>query len=1332
VTGRRGVQRKVDGRQEHLDWLSMVEVSGPFLTMPVLRRIWPTLDAVDPVTREALRVAFASGQDDPAEWIDFVLNGLLGWGDAIRRDGMTDLALDVPEHDARVEPSFTLADQQTGKARLLGIACRPGVHPTARIAGEAWAATPADRMALLCRHHDVPLGLVTDGRWWALVWAPRGGVTTTAAFDSVTWPEAADRVVVRAFASLMHRRRFFAVPAAETLPALLDESLKNQEEVTDALGVQVRRAVEQLVDAVGRHDLRTREAGGRGLDEVATAHDVYRAAVSVMMRVVFLLFAEERGLLPADNDLYAAAYSAGRLCDGLERRAQEATEEELEYSTAAWHRLLALFGAVYHGVVHPRLDLPSYDGSIFDPAEHRWLESVMVDDRTVLHMLRSVQYVHIKRERRRLSFRALDVEQIGYVYEGLLSYEGFRAETTMVGLVGKEGLEAEVPLRDLEQIATRTPDVPALAAALAEEYKDSKIGSPTALAKRLARLAGAARTDALRLLLAATGNDRALAERLMPFFGVLRRDLRDLPVVIRAGSLYVTQSRLRQHTGTHYTPRFLAEQVVDGALEPLVYSPGPLQTADKSQWRLRSSTEILALRVADIAMGSGAFLVAACRYLAARLVEARAAEGDIRAREHIAGDRPAAVDVEADPVVIQARRDVIEHCLYGIDINPMAVEIAKLSLWIVSMDPYRPFTFLDDRLVAGDSLLGITTLDQLEVMHLDTAKGRALHERAVLDFTTGVRTLITDVADQRRKLARMPGNDLTELDTKRQVLNEVQAMTERARLFADLTVGAALAHAGRGDRAQRDAAITAANHARLVTDGAPNAGERARDQAGRWLATDQPDGGFDRHPLHWPLEFPEVFERGGFDAIVGNPAFLGGQKLTGVLGTAYREYLVATIGRAVRGSADLVAYFLLRAHDVLNEWGQTGLIATNTLAQGDSREIGLDRIIARGTEIRLAVKSKPWPSRSALLQYCAVWTTCRRIAPGIARSLDGISVSEIDGSLDGASRVRGLPFRLIANSNVAFQGSIILGLGFTMEPDAATGLIAKDSRNRDVLFPYLNGQDLNSRPDCSAGRWVIDFHDWSEERAASYEECFDRVLRLVRPEREANKRAARRKRWWQYAERASGLYSTIRGLKEVVVITLVSKVVVPVIVPTGQVFAHKLGVFATDDSALLALLSSAPHYWWAITRGSTLESRTNYSPTDVFETFARPDLMPEMRVVGERLDSYRRELMLARQAGLTQTYNLVHDPGCTDADITGLRDIHRAIDEAVVRAYRWDDLLVSGLDHGFHETRQGVRYTVGPVVRQEILDRLLELNHERHAAEQQVKAGGPVEQKGLF
>ncbi len=191
----------------------------------------------------------------------------------------------------------------------------------------------------------------------------------------------------------------------------------------------------------------------------------------------------------------------------------------------------------------------------------------------------------------------------------------------------------------------------------------------------------------------------------------------------------------------------------------------------------------------------------------------------------------------------------------------------------------------------------------------------------------------------------------------------------------------------------------------------------------------------------------------------------------------------------------------------------------------------------------------------------------------------------------------------------------------------------------------------------------------------------------------------------------------ITGLERVLVITRVSKVVMPVMVPTGQVFSDSLTVFATDDTGILALLSSAPHYWWAISRGSTMKGDLRYAPTDVFETLARPEVSAEMRDLGGRLDISRRKLMLARKAGLTSTYNLVHDQSCMDADIAELRGIHRAIDEAVVRGYGWDDLLAAGLDHGFHATRQGVRYTIGEAVRREILDRLLELNQQRYAAE---------------
>ncbi|MDS1271799.1 hypothetical protein RIF23_16010 [Lipingzhangella sp. LS1_29] len=1341
-----------DRKRAHLDWLDLVEVNGPFLSLPVLVRHWPDLEAVDKPTRDRLRLEHRQWQDtgQARDWIDFVLRDLLGWGDDVRfadqdPEALEPLATEVPEHETTLRPSFALLEPGSANPLLLGtISDGP---PTRRIPGSSWAATPADRLAHQCRRHGVELGLATDGRWWTLVWAPLRGVTTTATFDAVDWPTVAERVVVRAFVSLLQRRRFLTVPAEQRLPALLYESVNQQEDLTEQLGVQVRQAVEMLVAAASHADVQDRHRGGPGLRDVP-AHEVYRGAVSVMMRVVFLLFAEERRLLPSDNELYAEAYSVVRLYEQLEQRLRDAggNEGELEHTYRGWHRLLALFTAVYQGVDHPDMPLAAHDGSLFSPEQFPWLAAGIADrplpvnDRTVLRMLRAVRHVTIGAELRTVTFRTLDVEEIGYVYEGLLDHEGYRATETMVGLIGKPGIEDEVPLAQLEELASTHPQPEDLAAQLASRFKDSKIGTPKALTAKLQPLDEAEHAEAQNRLREAVP-DPELRRRLLPFYRIIRQDLRGAPLVVLPGALYMTESALRKNTGTHYTPRHLAEEVAEGALEPLVYRPGPLDTADTSQWRLRPASEILSLKVADIAMGSAAFLVAACRYLANRLVEAWAEDGDEHARAW-RENTPASdieVDVAADPVVVTARRQVIENCLYGTDINPMAVEMAKLSLWLVSMDPGRPFTFLDDRLVPGDSLLGITSLDQLEVMDLDAKRGREQHENTALDFTAGVRSLVAEVAADRRHLATLDADTLDALEQKRRLLAAAQEKTARTGLFADLATGAVLASSGANAREQRRTVLEAANYARKVAeateDTAANAEADAQDQAQRWLATDLPSDGLDRDPLHWPLVFPEVFDQqrpggAGFDAVIGNPPFLGGTKITEPLGTAYREHIIEIIARGVRagGRCDLVAYFALRAHSLLNGGGQTGLIATNTLAQGDTREVALDQLTERGVTIRQATKSKPWPSKSAVLEYAAVWTSRAKLADEAPRTADGMTVRGITPSLDPASRVSGKPEKLAENRDLAYQGSKLDGVGFTLAPVRAQEMMDESPGNREVLFPYLNGQDLNSRPDCSASRWVINFHDWPEEKAKEYPDPYAQVLREVRSARAKHGEKRTRESWWLYQRARPELYAAISGLDRVIVLTLVSKSVMPVLVPTGQVFAHKLGVFASEDTGMLALLSSAPHYWWAINWTSTLESRINYSPSDVFETFPRPELRDGLRSLGEHLDSHRRELMLSRQAGLTATYNLVHDPKNRDADIAELREIHRRIDEEVVRAYGWSDLLDQGLGHDFHETRQGTRYTVAPAVRIEILDRLLELNHERYAAE--VAAGLHESTKG--
>ncbi|MEV5796606.1 Eco57I restriction-modification methylase domain-containing protein [Streptomyces collinus] len=1374
--------KALDGRAQHQEWLDLTEVSGPFLTMPVLLQAWPQLDAVEKDQRVRLRAHHADWQTDTKagrdEWVAYVLRSLLEWGAALslrqgEAEDVPDLTLDrftieVPEHGVRLRADFALSEPGTDLAaepdvesaakrvRVLGMTLPSGTSPTARPSwGDDWSATPADRLARLLRHHDVPLGLLTDGRWWCLVWAPVGGVTTTAVFDAIGWNEAAERNVVRAFVSLLRRRRFFDYEEDQTLVGLLKKSLDAGDEVTDALGVQVRQAVELLVDAIGRADARAMEQGAPGLRASGVeAGEVYRGAVAVMMRVVFLLFAEERGLLPADNEVYAKSYSARFLRTELKSRADAEGEASLEHTTAAWHRLIALFHAVHGGVQHPDLELPAYDGSIFDPEKYPWLETssplLPIDDRTVLHMLQAVQEVRVgtgkQRETRTLSFRALDVEQIGYVYEGLLSYDGERAVETMVGLIGPAGMEHEVPLAELESLAASARDVKTLAKKIHDTWKEPKPPASVArLEKLLAPAKGEAEAEARRLLQAAC-RDAALTERLLPFFGLLRPDLRGLPVVIPSGSLFVTESSLRKNTGTHYTPRALAEEVVRHALEPLVYEPGPLQTADEKAWVPKSAEEILELKVADIAMGSAAFLVAACRYLADRLIEAWAREERAEAVAYRAGraaDAVTAVDAESDRVVIEARRQIIEHCLYGVDINPMAVEMAKLSLWLVSMDPERPFTFLDDRLVAGDSLLGVTSLEQLKAVHLDVGKADLLGAAADAE------RLVGEVVATRHAITEVEGDGPEALAEKRELLREVREKTAKLRLVGDLVAGAALATcaSGRvpwyeeeGGERLRDLFPVAARVARGVVAVPESEVEdsevvaEARAQAREWLASELPEGGMRRVPVHWPLEFPEVFaEKHGFDAIVGNPPFLGGQKLTGAMGEAYREYMIDYLAHGKRGSADLVAYFELRAHGVLNDGGQTGLIATNTLAQGDTREVGLDQLTKQGVIIRRAVKSAPWPSKSAVLEYCAVWTSKTALQEDATCILgDKAAPSGISPELNPATRVASWAEPLECNTGAAFIGSYVLGSGFTLGRKEAQAWIAESEQYSEVLYPYLNGQDVNTHPTHKTERWVINFQDWPESRAQEYPKAYEQVFNQVKPERmEVKFSKSARDRWWRYERSRPELYQQLSSLERCIVITLSSATQMPVMLSTGPIFSHMLVVIASDDYAQLALRSSAVQYWWTADRCSSLKADLRFTPSDAVQPLVQPALSDHLRAAGHLLHEFRSELMVRRNIGLTATYNLVHEEACQDSDIVELRGIHEEVDKATVEAYGWHDLLdESGqtpptdpthetfqLDHGFHQTDQGTRYTIGPLARTEIIDRLRQLNHQAYADE---------------
>lgn len=1388
--------------RHHAEWLSLVEISGPFLSLPVLLRVFPQqLESLDAGVSRDTRLAFAEWEDAEGDravhhaWLQFVLKRILSLPEEVL---LTDQAIPpgmeftVAEHGETLRPQWVVKRAEDERAALL-VVSYPAAQDLDRTVNSArWQASPATRMLALLQGTGVPLGLVTNGSHWMLVASRPGEPATYVTWDAALWSE--EPLTLRAFSSLLGAMRLFGAAERDRLPALLAESAQNQQEVTDQLGLQVRKAVEVLVQAVDRINA---DRNGQLLTGVGEK-ELYQAALTVMMRLVFVLSAEERGLLLLGDPLWNRHYAVSTLRDQL----REVPDENLlAYRHDAWSRLLSTFRAIHAGVEHDQMRLPAYGGALFDPDRFPFLEGrqsgthwqqvpaqpLPVSNRTVLHLLEALQFLQMRIpgggvEPRRLSFRALDIEQIGHVYEGLLDHTARRAASTVLGLRGSGGDDVEVELSVLEAKAAESEQ------ALVDYLKERTGRSLAALRSDLRREEP---PNALALQAVCAGHD-GLYNRIARFAHLLRDDSSGHPVVIHTGSVYVTKGSDRRSTGTHYTPRTLTEEVVKTTLDPLLYT-GVSQGIEPSPETLKTPTEILALKVCDPACGSGAFLVQACRYMAERVVE-----GWAKAEAESGGSGPLTVPEalpagashsqqllppEPEERLALARRLVAERCLYGVDFNPMAVEMAKLSLWLVTLHKHRPFTFLDHAIKCGDSLLGLHDPAQLERFHLVPSRAQT---RVVDYLLSEVQQLLAEARRKREALERFTALDVRDAELKAQLHREAENSLAMVRVLADLIVGAALSTAGaNAERSatmldarleelllQAGSALSSAIDQRLAAEG----GQRSalwplRQSAAQMLGI--ANGSREaRRPFHWLVEFPEVFSAGtagGFDAMVGNPPFMGGKKISDPFGTEYREYLVLFLANDRRGNADLCAYFFLRATQVLRPGGTFGLLAVNTITEGDTRQVGLEAMIGAGTSLFAGRPSFEWPGAAAIMASAVhgvrgEWGGLKRLNGKVVPTISAFLSSEDEWS----------PIPLKANAAKCFQGSILLGLGFALSPFEAQSYLSKDPRYAEVLFPYVNGEDLNSNPEQLASRWVINFWDWpldrtieheswaaSDERqrdlwmrsgsvpndypgrvASDFPELLEIVRKRVKPERDKQKRSVYRERWWLYAERQTALYHAIgrgryfarhpegwstdgdheRTEKYVLVAAQTSKYLSLSRQPSEQVFSNAAIVFTEANDCQIGVMLSAFHACWVEKYSSTLENRLRYVPTDCFETFPLLASIDEpVAEAGRRLLALRTKAMLESSIGLTAFMNGYHSPDNQADLVVNVRSAQVQLDLAVAKAYGWNDL---DLEHGFHngisvQSRDSIRFTVSESARLEIMRRLSALNRKRYLEEQQ-------------
>ena len=1043
-------------------------------------------------------------------------------------------------------------------------------------------------------------------------------------------------------------------------------------------------------------------AGELDTPNLSGAQHIYEGVVTMVLRLVFLICVEEEGLASDGEGLYPP--SRGILT--LYRRLKGDSirdQEQMETRFDAWEHLLSLTRLIYQGGSHIGVRLIPRRGELFDPERFDFLEgrgqhktaTPQVSDACVYNALD-----RLLSEERRSPHRALEVEELGSIYESLIGYTVERATGVSVMLIPHECV---ISLDEL------------LSVDAGQRLKWLKANAGVKFSY--------SRAERSRMHLLQTAQDiRALLEALESKRSPRTRDL------FREGSLYLQPSTGRRDSGSHYTPQSLCASVVKEALRP------HLEHISSRPMRERAQL-ILKLKVCDPAMGSGVFLIETCRQLADALVEIWSATDAV------------SVTLSRNEALIHARQCVAERCLYGVDRDPFAVSVAQLSLWLFTRALHHPLSWLDHVLRSGDALVGLRG-DQLSRFTWFEHQRTSAPSSATPEMSELSTEVMRRAAQMRSKL--IEGTSYSGLE-RAERLRDANIQLREHRVIADALVAIVFNH--HTTRHREIARVSLAQRVRTWLD---QRHSRDLDGAQATFLSIEKDAQYHGRAgrnstkslwsFHWGLEFPEVAES-GFDCIVGNPPFVGGRQTTAIMGEVYQDWLTQSFSRSQK-SADLCSYFFRQAYHLIRRKGTVGFVATKSIGEGTTKETGLKWICAEGGVIYHAVRRRRWPGRDAEVKVSTVHLY--KGAYSGSKRLDGVEVVEIKDGLTSFG-LDHKPARLSANKRIAFQGSITLGMGFTFDDQSQRAnplskmneILDANPSAQERIFPYLGGHELNTDPEHRHHRYVINFESMSLTEAERWPELLGVLKDTVYPSRVAHKNPSiRAYPWWQHWNRRETLYAMIKDTPQVLLTNAQAAAHLCFSFYEGRaVFANSINVINLSDWASFALLQSRVHEVWARSLSTHLGDQLRYNPTTCFETYPRPAERPtSLHKIGERYHTYRAQLMRdpeVRRAlmggrppeGLTHTYNHFHRPDCTLEGIVRLRSLHEELDREVARAMGWGDLEltyewvdeftgrslaapggVQELDEPQTETKPRLSFT--PELRIEILTRLMGLNAE--------------------
>jgi hypothetical protein len=1279
----------------HQEWLGYVQPIGLVVSIPALIDASAFLNRnYGPEHQRFLSALPQNADGEPIPEIpDFLrfAQDVLYWDSALIAGAPGsdpvpgELEVNLENYNETLRPTYALRNLEGDGKWLLLISVLPiGTNLDEPYAphDRGWQASPQARFERLLRQTGVQIGLLVNGREVRLVYAPEKELSGHITFKLSDMVQVAGRPIFAALQMLLGSERLYSVADKERLPAILANSRKYQNVVSTQLAEQVLEALYEVLRGFQAANDQTK--GELLRDVLARDPDhVYHGLLTTLLRLVFVLYAEDRGLLSTDP-IYSNYYSVTGLYERLRADAGW-YNDTMDQRYGAWAQLLALFRLVYSGGSHGAMKIPAREGYLFDPDRYLFLEGrhekkdkpvlPRVSDGVLYRVLSKLLLL----DGERLSYRTLAVEQIGSVYEAIMGFELQVAAGKSIAIkpAKKHGAPATVNLEEI----LRTPSDKRLK--WFTETTDQKLTGQA--------LDGLKTATTIEELLVAL--DRKIAKAVTPN-------------VVPPEAMIFQPSNERRKSGSHYTPSSLTGPIVDAALAPVLKQLGDNPKPE----------QILNLKVCDPAMGSGAFLVEACRQLGDELTNAWHAHNDLP------------IFPADEEEVLYAQRVIAQRCLYGVDKNPMAVDLTKLSLWLATLAKNHAFTFLDHSLRHGDSLVGLTQ-QQIATFHwLDK-------QSVLLDLERDLSKRIERVSQYRQRI--LGARDDVPYSQLRHELDGAEESLQLAREVGD-TVVAAFFSADKA-KARENKRI----ELRDLTEAALRDPTASACDAVEEAVTALRRGPKGVVPFHWELEFPEVFTtdetgrfNGGFDVIVGNPPFAGKNTLVEVLPSSYLDWLKA-LHEESHGNSDLVAHFFRRSFNLLRLGGCFGLIATNTIGQGDTRSTGLQWICAHNGMIYRARKRLKWPGQAAVI------VSVVHVSKGNAQTqclLDGREAPVITAYLFHAGTSEP-PNRLRANESKCFAGSIVLGPGFIFDDDDDDAnsistmheLIEKDPRNADRIFPYLGGAEMLGDPQHRHRRFVISFSDMSKDEARRWPDLFSIVEQKVKPYRLAQNREIRARYWWRFGETAPALNRAIQGLDRVLMHAFTSTHLAFAFIPAGTIIAGPHYAFALSSYSWFTSLQCRIHEVWTRFHASSMKDDLRYAPSDSFDTFPFPidcASSAALEEIGRKYYEFRAKLMTELDFGLTTTYNLFHDPA-TDIDaIHEFRRLHDVMDEQVLNAYGWTDIqpkcqfLPEFDDEGEEDEngrpkRKKFRYRWSDEVHDEVLARLLELNRQRALEEGQ-------------